>query len=248
MIGSRFPVTRRAPSPPTASSARPKRAPARTTTLSIAMMRPSRAFSGCVRGVAATSRSSSPAAEVVAIGPGFARSTGPIDATAARCESARGRDAALASMPARAVDVVRPRGIGLAVRADSTAPAGAAGVVDVRRVGPTIPTCVSASLVAPAELAGATASAIGVGDSWVGLGVGVGVGVGVGTGAGAGSGAPTGGGDAVGSAGAGAGAGAGTGAGGAAGAGGGVGAARGGRSESGSTYVSASPTRIPRWT
>ncbi|CAN5316953.1 hypothetical protein BH20ACT13_BH20ACT13_02370 [soil metagenome] len=40
----------------------------------------------------------------------------------------------------------------------------------------------------------------------------------------------------------------GAGAGGAAGAGGGVGAARGGSKDSGSTYVSSSPTRTPRWT
>jgi len=249
MIGSRLLVTRLAPSPPPASSARPTSAPARTATHSIRTSRPSRGFSGCVPGVAATSRSGSPAAEVVAGEPGFARSPGPIGASARR-ESARGREAALASAPAGAVDIVRPRGIGLAVRADSTAPAGAAGVVDVRRVGLRFPAGASVSFVAPANSEGvaappgATASAFGVGNSWVGLGVGVGFGVG----AGAGSGAATGGGDAAGGAGAGAGAGAGTGAGGAAGAGGGVGAARGGRSESGSTYVSASPTRIPRWT
>jgi len=86
------------------------------------------------------------------------------------------------------------------------------------------------------------------GDSATGAGADPAAGVGFGAGAGAGSGAATGGGDAAGGAGAGAGAGAGTGAGGAAGAGGRVGAARSGRSESGSTYVSASPTRIPRWT
>jgi len=40
----------------------------------------------------------------------------------------------------------------------------------------------------------------------------------------------------------------GAGAGGAAGAGGGMGAARGGSKDSGSTYVSSSPTRTPRWT
>lgn len=64
-----------------------------------------------------------------------------------------------------------------------------------------------------------------------------------GAGDGAGGGAAAAGGDA------GAGVGCGAGAGGAAGAGGGlVGAPRGGSSESGSTYVSPSPTRMPRWT
>jgi len=255
MIGSRFEATCFTPSPPTASSARPKRAPARTTALSVVMLRPPRALSGCVWGTAATSVSGSPAADVVAIGSGFARLRGPIGATARRPESARGRVAAPVCTRAGTVGVVRAWGSSSAVWADSTAPAGAARV-DVRRVGLRCPTCVSASLVAPPELAGATASAIGAGDSWVGLGgglglgleLGLGAGVGAGAGAGAGSGAATGGGDAAGGAGAGEGAGAGTGAGGAAGAGGGVGAARGGRSESGSVYVSASPTRTPRWT
>lgn len=76
--------------------------------------------------------------------------------------------------------------------------------------------------------------------SGAGRGTAGGAGAGAGSGAGAGGDAPTGG------SGAGAGAG-GAGAGGAAG-GGGVGAARGGSRDSGSTYVSPSPTRMPRWT
>ena len=87
---------------------------------------------------------------------------------------------------------------------------------------------------APASDGAAVGSAAG------GAGAGCGVGGGAGTGAGAGSGWAAAGGGAE--------AGGGVGAGAAAGAGGGLGALRGGSRPSGSTYVSPSPTRIPRWT
>ena len=93
------------------------------------------------------------------------------------------------------------------------------------------------------ELSGAWATGAAGAGSGAGTGAGAGVGAGVGAGAGAGAGAgcsATGGG--------GGGAGEGTVAGGAAGAGGGLEALRGGSKPSGSTYVSPSPTRMPRWT
>ena len=85
-------------------------------------------------------------------------------------------------------------------------------------------------------------SGTAVGSAAVGAGAGCGAGEGAGTGAGAGAGsgwAAVGGGAETGG---------GVGAGGAAGAGGGLGALRGGSRPSGSTYVSPSPTRMPRWT
>lgn len=87
----------------------------------------------------------------------------------------------------------------------------------------------------------------GVAGSGVGAGVGPATGAEAGTGAGAGAG--TGAGAEVGTgAGSGAGVGAGTGSGAGGAVGGGGGAARGGRSDRGSTYVSPSASRIPRWT
>ena len=101
-----------------------------------------------------------------------------------------------------------------------------------------------ASGEATAKLPGAWATgAAGSGSTGAGAGAGAGVGAGAGAGVGAGLGAgcaATGGGGVAGEGG--------RVAGGAAGAGGGLEALRGGSKPSGSTYLSPSPTRIPRWT
>jgi hypothetical protein len=121
---------------------------------------------------------------------------------------------------ARASLDVRGRGLGVgAVSGSGTAPL------------PTTDAVVTSD--APASVGAAMGSAAS------GAVAGCGVGGGAGTGAGAGSGGAAGGGAEVGG---------GVGAGAAAGAGGGLGALRGGSRPSGSTYVSPSPTRIPRWT
>jgi hypothetical protein len=113
--------------------------------------------------------------------------------------------------------------------------------------GSTICTDSVAAAVAGASTAGASGSDADAVGGWLDSGS-----EGAGCGAGDGDGAdavvsPDAGCDVAGG-GAGAGAGPGSAAGGAAGAGGGVGVARGGSRERGSTYVSPSPTRIPRWT
>ena len=93
--------------------------------------------------------------------------------------------------------------------------------------------------LAPAEVSRELSGAWATGAAGAGSGAGTGAGARVGAGVGAGCSA-TGGGGGV--------AGEGTVAGGAAGAGGGLEALRGGSKPSGSTYVSPSPTRMPRWT